>query len=144
MAGFDGALALVLVDMSVAQDGSDYQAVAAQTSFETETTRNMLDGAVKGTPHADSAYGRMESTASMEGLVALGDATQAKLQEAMEERKVLVLQYGIDSDDDGDYDYVYQAPALVASISRSFPDNENSTFNVEFTINNPGWTQETP
>jgi TP901-1 family phage major tail protein len=135
MAGFDGALALVLVES--APESAVFNAVAAQTSFSTETTRNMLDGSVKGTPHASSAYGRQESTASMEGLVALGDATQARLQEAMDDREILVLQYGIDENDsaDGVYETVYQAPALVSSISRTFPDNENSTFNVEFTLN---------
>jgi hypothetical protein len=144
MAGFDGALALVLIDTSVAQDGSGYEPVAAQTSFETETSRNMLDGSIKGTKHAQSAYGRQESTASMEALMSFDDDTQDRLAVAMDDRTPVVLQYGIDLNDDypetgliSSFEKIYEAEALVSSVSKSFPDNENSTLSVEFTLNGP-------
>jgi TP901-1 family phage major tail protein len=136
MAGFDGALVLVQVDMNPG-GAADWQVVAAQQSFSYETSRNMLDGSVKGTDHSESAYGRHESTATVEGLVAIADGTQARLEEAMVNRELVNLRYVIEASPATGLgtDEVYEAPALVASVSRTFPDNENSTFSVEFNLN---------
>jgi TP901-1 family phage major tail protein len=137
MAGFDGAHVLVLVNMGT-DATPNWQAVAAQTGFSTDASRNMLDGSVKGTDHAQSAYGRMESSASMEGLVSFGDGTQQRLEDAMKNREEIVLRYevGVAALPEGAASSdVYEAPALVSKISRSYPDNENSSFSAEFNLN---------
>lgn len=138
MAGFDGAHVLVLVNMG-SEAVPDWQAVAAQQSFSTEESRNMLDGSVKGVDHAQSAYGRMESTASLEGLVSFADGTQEALFQAMKNRDEVVLRYEIAPkayDPANEVDtLVMEAPALIGTISRSYPDNENSTFSAEFNLN---------
>ena len=133
MAGFDGALVIVRVDMG----GGDWQPVAAQQTFSYETSRNMIEGSVKGTPHSSSAYGRQESSASIEGLVSLSDGTQQRLEDAMNAREVVQLRYAIlaNAATGLGVEQVYEAEALVASVSRTFPDNENSTFSVEFNLN---------
>lgn len=138
MAGFDGAHVLVLV--KTGEDASTgepiYEPVAAQTGFDTSSSREMLDGSVKGTDHAQSAYGRMETTASMSALVSLGDGTQQALLDAMQNREPVLLRYRISGDvAPSGADEHYEAEALVSSVERSFPDNENSTFSAEFTLN---------
>ena len=141
MAGFDGALAIVKVETAPGV----WTAVAAQQSFSYESSRNMIDGSVKGTDHAQSAYGRHESSASVEGLVSFADGTQDLLEQQMVGRNKVQLRYIIKTDEatgetggaggDADAFKAYEAEALVASISRTFPDNENSTFSVEFNLN---------
>jgi hypothetical protein len=136
MAGFDGQHVLVLVDMDETGATPDFQAVAAQQSFSQEASRNMLEGSVKGIDHSQSAYGRMESTASLDGLISFEDGTQEKLFQAMVDRDEVVLRYQVDEKSGiGVGGAVFEAPALVSTISRSYPDNENSTFSAEFNLN---------
>jgi TP901-1 family phage major tail protein len=143
-APFDGALAIVKVNMGT-EGTPDWQTVAAQQSFSYESSRNMLDGSFKGIDHAQSSYGRHESSATVEGLVSFADGTQAMLEDQMVQRNKITLRYIIKTDEatgetggaggDADAFKAYEAEALIASISRTFPDNENSTFSVEFNLN---------
>lgn len=131
---YDGRHVLVLMNMGTTET-PDFQVVADQTGFSWEASRNMLDASVKGDRHAKSAYGRMEGTATLDALEALRDGTQEALYQAMVTEEEVVLRYSVSATATGTAEAVYEAPALVGSINRSWPDNEMSTFSASFNLN---------
>lgn len=103
----------------------------------------MLDGSVKGTDHAQSSYGRMESTATLDGLVSFADGTQQYLKDAMKNRETIVLRHevAVAALPAGTAQpRIYEANALISSVSSEYPDNENSSFSAEFNLNE-AWRQ---
>lgn len=128
---YDGGKVLILVDMA-APDAlePDFQPVAEQTGASVEENRNMISAAVKGHRHEQSVYGRGATTLTLEALRSLADGTQERLRTAMLEEEEIVVSY-----DEPDAAEAMIAPAVVASISRSLPDNDNSTFSMNCNCN---------
>lgn len=131
---YDGRHVLVQVNMGT-EAAPDWQVIADQTGFSWEASRNMLDASVKGHRHAKSAYGRMEGSATLDALESRQAGTQERLYDAMVNEEIVVLRYVVDAAATGGEDAVYEAPALVGSINRSWPDNEMATFSATFNLN---------
>lgn len=131
---YDGRHVLVLVNMGT-DVNPDWQAVADQTGFSWEASRNALDASVKGNRHSKSSYGRMEGTATLDALESLRAGTQEALYQAMVLEREVAIRYSIDAVATGGAEQVYEAPAIVTGINRSWPDNEMSTFSATFNLN---------
>lgn len=126
--GMDGAQVLVLVDMG--ENGeSDWQACAEQTNLSSETTRNMIEASSKDSDHAKWLYGKQESSVSLEKLYTPNDSAFMAIEDAMNEKETIVLRRTENGED------VEEATALVESISKEFPDDDASTCEAEFQLN---------
>lgn len=133
---------MVIINMGT-DAAPNYQEVAAQTGFTTGSSRPPLDGSVKGNRHAQSTYGRMETTGSLEALVSFADGTQQQLEDVMKNEKEIVLRHRIEAAATGDEDKILEAPAIVTTINRSYTDSANAGFSAEFSING-FWTEAAP
>jgi hypothetical protein len=128
---FDGGKVLILVDMAApGATEPDYQPVAEQTGASIEENRNMISSAVKGHRHEQSVPGRGATTLSLEALRSLADGTQERLRQAMIDEEEIAISY-----EEPGATEAMAAPAVVASISRSLPDNDNATFSASFNCN---------
>ena len=111
--------------------------IGLQRDLSWEQTRELIDASHKGSDHAQSVYGRMESTISLDALEPNPDsgarATQQQLIDAQVEKTTLIVQH-IQKNNGVGSDIVRQAEALVGSISREAPDNDTATVSVEITL----------
>ena len=126
--GMDGAQVLVLVDLG--ENGqSDWQPCAEQTNLSTETTRNLIEASSKDSDHAKWLYGKQESSVSLEKLYTPNDSAFMAIEDAMNNRETVVLRRTENGKD------IEEATALVESISKEFPDDDASTCEAEFQLN---------
>lgn len=126
--GMDGAQVLVLVNMGD-EVTPDWQSCAEQTNLSTESTRNLIEASSKDSDHAKWIYGKQESSVSLEKLYTPNDSAFMAIEDAQDNKEIVVLRRTENGKD------IEEAPALVESISKEWPDNDASTCEAEFQLN---------
>ncbi|HEY8414808.1 MAG TPA: phage tail tube protein [Thermaerobacter sp.] len=137
--GLNGSAVLVLV-----QTGTDptsgqpiFEAVAKQTNFSDETSRELIDDSAKGDDHVSHLYGRAETSAELEAAWVPNDAAFQALRQAYLNKEDVILRRTENGTD------VEEARAKIENISREFPDNDRSTVTISFQLQEH-WRQVTP
>lgn len=123
----DGADVLLLAD-----PGTGYESIGAQTGLTTDNSRNMVETTTKQDDHTKFVYGKQSGTISLEALYIEtgGDRdSQAKLEDAVDNANKLILRRREDGTT------IEEAEVLVESIEKNYPDDDASTLSVEFTKN---------
>lgn len=124
----------------LAQTGTDgttgdpiYTAVGEQTNLSTESTTNMIAADSKDSGHTKWLPGKQDDTASLEALYVPSDTAYKAIETAKKNGELIYLRRSEDGVN------VEEAPAYVQSISKNFPDNDNSTVTLSFQLND-FWT----
>jgi hypothetical protein len=141
-AGVAAEAALAALSGGADASVSDFEMIGYQRDISREQTRELIDASHKGSDHAQSVYGRMESTLSLDALVpdpeAGSLATHNRLWDAQQNKQSFLVQY-IQRAASGNAaaNVVRQAEALIGSISEEGPDNDVATLSMELTLQGP-------
>jgi len=130
--GIDGASVLLMVNMGD-DETPNWTAVAEQTGLSTENSRNLIEASSKDSDHTKWIYGKQDGTVTLESLYVPNDAAFKAIEEAMNNREVVILRRTENGED------IEEATALVSTISKEWPDNDTSTCSAEFQLDEP-WT----
>lgn len=106
-----------------------YVAVGEQKGMSLESSRNLIEVSSKNNDHATFVYGRKSDTISLEALYVPSDAGFAALQDAMEQKKTIMIRRSEDGV------AIEEAEALVGTFSIEFPDEDAAVCSVELTLN---------
>ena len=102
--------------------------VAGQRNVAVSEVVAAVDGSSKDQPEARVAGGRYSSTISLDGLYVPTNAAYVSLKAAFRNRtliKARINEVGVDTE---------EGKFLVNSFDRNYPDQEESTFSIEMTL----------
>lgn len=121
----NGSEVLVLVDT----DGAgNFIAVGSQTNASISESNGIRDASSKEQRERKVEYGRYEATISFDALYIIGDVAHAALKVAMRTGTKIKLreqEAGV---------AVEEVSAVITSMTRDFPDQDNATIAMEAAI----------
>lgn len=120
----NGAQVLLLVETAP----NVFTAVGEQTGLSIEQSVNLIEAGTKADSHQKYIGGRMEGSLSLEALYVPSDAAFGALKNAFKNRQVIKVRKSEGAT-------IYQADALVETISEEYPDDDVATVSVDLKLN---------
>lgn len=132
----DGAKVLVMVNTGT-DVSPTWTAVGEQTELSAESTVNLIEVTSKDDGHTKWLYGVSDDTVTLSSMYVPDDAAMEALRTAKKNKATVIIRRTLDGT------AIEEAEALIESISDTWPNNDASTTEVSFQLNEE-WHEVTP